>query len=257
MKLAMLLLSALVGSAPASDAATGAAPTAPITGATRRVGEEPLLEVVPRQLVIGVGWAYCALDRLPDARSTTSPRPHGIALASRYLWQVGGLGRRWPSWIGFHVGLDVFPATSASRPIVGLGYGLYVKHGLGRHPRARPFVAYGLGAVQAFVSEVDGRGIGHQTHLAAGVDVPLGGPVSLSLELAYKFQSLPTFRFAPGDVARWDFHVLTLLAGTTFDFAPRIKPPPASPRGRAASRTATRRGGGPDRDGSTRCRRCR
>lgn len=192
---------------------------------------EPLLESVPRQLFVGVGWAYDVVDHLPDPKTSEAPHPNGIGSFLTYSWQVGGLGWRRPSWLGFHLGLDYFPTSARNLASTALSYGLYVKHGLGLHPRARPFFTYGLGAVQAWVRSIDGRGIGHQTRLSAGVDLPVSARVAISLELAYKYQSLPIFQIAGAAADRFDFHTLLLLVGSTFDFPGKVKPPPRRRRG--------------------------
>ena len=214
---------------PSKDAAPPCPPRDP---ACATAPGEPLLESVPRQLFIGLGWAYDVVDHLPDPKTSDAPHPNGIGSFFTYTWQVGGLGWRRPSWLGFHLGLDYFPTSARSLSSTALSYGLYVKHGLGRHPRARPFFTYGLGAVQAWVRSVDGRGIGHQTRLSAGVDLPVSPRVAISLELAYKYQSLPIFQVAGAAAERYDFHTLLLLDGSTFDFPGKVKPPPRRRRHR-------------------------
>ncbi|MCA9635428.1 MAG: hypothetical protein KC420_05275 [Myxococcales bacterium] len=209
---------------PAAVAAPSPAPSATASAEATPTEEPRGMEVTPRQLILSTGWSWLAVDDLPDALvAEPRPHPHGVALFTGYLWQVGGLGRRWPSWIGFHLGLDAFPATALSRRDLVLSYGLLVKHGLGRHHRVRPFLSYGLGAAQAWVKTIDGRGVSHQTRLSAGVDVRVGPErkTAISFEVAYKIQILPTFRWGGADILKYNFHILTVGVGATFDLAAR------------------------------------
>ena len=70
---------------------------------------------------------------------------------------------------------------------LGMGYGIYVKHALWPRQRVRLFFAYGLGATQVWVRNVESRGIGHLTRLAVGMDVHLHKWLQLTFEFSYRF----------------------------------------------------------------------
>jgi len=190
--------------------------------ATQTPRAERSIELVPRQFGAALGWSYLAHDTLPDALvSDPRPRPHGVALDTHVLWQIAGLSRRWPTWIGPQLGLDVFPATPVTRRVIALGYGFRIKHQLGRHPWFHPYLSYGVGAVLPWVKTIPGRGIGHQTRISLGTAVPIGGLTSLTLALVYKHQGLATFRWDDAGTLSYSFHTVGVLLGIAFDAKPR------------------------------------
>ncbi|MCA9660051.1 MAG: hypothetical protein KC486_17030 [Myxococcales bacterium] len=182
---------------------------------------EPAVEVVPRQFGLAVGWAHLPIDGLPDALVEPRSLPHGVAAAAHALWQIAGLHRRWPVWIGPELSLDTFPATAVSRRVIALGGGLLIKHQLGRHRRWRPYLAYGLGAAGAWVQTLDGGESGLRSRVGLGAAVVLGDTTSLTLEFVYKHQALKTLRWDDAGTLDYSFHTLSLLLGVVFDTAPR------------------------------------
>jgi hypothetical protein len=182
---------------------------------------EPAVEVVPRQFGLAVGWAHLPIDGLPDALVEPRSLPHGLAAGAHALWQIAGLHRRWPVWIGPELSLDTFPATAVSRRVIALGGGLLIKHQLGRHRRWRPYLAYGLGAAGAWVKTLEGSESGLRSRVGLGTAVVLGDTTSLTLEFVYKHQALKTLRWDEASTLDYSFHTLTLLLGVVFDTAPR------------------------------------
>ena len=176
-------------------------------------------------------------DNLPDALvPVPRPLPNGVAADAHMLWQIAGLGRRWPTWIGPQLGLDVFPATPVSRRVIALGYGFRVKHQFGRHPRVRPFLSYGLGAAQTWVKTIPAREVGHQTQVRLGVAVPVAATTSLTLALVYTHRGLATFRWDDAGTTSYSFHTIGLSAGVAFDAPPRRSRPRSGERTRAGAR---------------------
>ncbi|MEZ4384139.1 MAG: hypothetical protein R3A79_22590 [Nannocystaceae bacterium] len=191
---------------------------------------EPRVEVVPRQFGLAFGWAHLAKDGLPDALVDPPSLPHGVAAAAHALWQIAGLHRRWPVWLGPELSLDTFPATAVSRRVIALGTGLLLKHQFGRHPRWRPYLAYGLGATWAWVQTLDGSENGLRTRVGLGAAVSLGDATSLTLEFVYKHQALRTLRWDDAGTLNYSFHTLALLLGVAFDTPPRRSRAPGKRR---------------------------
>jgi hypothetical protein len=178
-----------------------------------------VLDRVPRIIGLSVGWGWNTVNKLPVARDGKKTQPHGLSIFGDFLWQVSGIGGGWPSWLGFLSGFLYFPGSSARRDAFALEYGILVKHGLFPGFILRPFAAYGLGATQAWVSEIESRGIGHLTRLSLGTDIILSPRFTLTVELAYKIVNMPTFATAPGSVpGPYDFHTLSALFGGQFEF---------------------------------------
>jgi hypothetical protein len=115
-------------------------------------------------------------------------------------------------------GFLYFPGAEQRRETFALEYGILVKHALFPGFILRPFLAYGLGATQAWVPGVDERGIGHLTRLSLGTDFILTPTISLSVELAYKIINIPTFGTAEGKAGPYDFHTLSALFGGHYQF---------------------------------------
>jgi hypothetical protein len=176
-----------------------------------------ILHHVPRVIGVAVGWGWNTVNKLPVSLDGAKTQPHGLSVFSDFLWQVGGIGEGWPSWLGFMAGFLYFPGSDVRRSAYALEYGILVKHGLFPGFILRPFLGYGLGATQAWVTGVESRGIGHLTRLSFGTDIVLSPTVSLSVELAYKIINMPTFATAPGMIpGPYDFHTLTALFGGHF-----------------------------------------
>lgn len=213
------------GSAPAPAAGPAPAPgsvaAAPASKDSPAPAAQPpviVLPHVPRLLGVAVGWGWNAVDKLPVSLDGSKQQPHGLSVFTDFLWQVGGIGSGWPSWIGFMAGFLYFPGSEGvRRDSYVLEYGVLVKHGLFPGHLFRPFLSYGLGATQAWVTGVKSRGIGHLTRLSFGTDIILTKVVSLSLELGYKLMMMPTFETTPNTIpGPYDFHTCTALAGVQF-----------------------------------------
>ncbi|HFE45781.1 MAG TPA: hypothetical protein ENJ18_09885, partial [Nannocystis exedens] len=198
------------------------------------LGEPPtrrFVELVPRQFALALGWSNIAIDNLPDAL-ITDPRPHpnGVATFTHVLWQIAGLSRRWPTWLGPQLSLDVFPASPVSRRVIALGYGVLIKHQFGRHPRIRPYLSYGIGAVQTWVKTIPSREIGQQTRVELGVAFPVSQTTSITVSGIYRHQGLATFFFDGAGTLSYNFHTFGALLGIIFDARARRS------RGRKRSR---------------------
>jgi hypothetical protein len=177
------------------------------------------MDRVPRIIGLSVGWGWNTVNKLPVAKDGSKTQPHGLSIFSDFLWQVGGLGGGWPSWLGFMAGFLYFPGSELRRDAFALEYGILVRHGLFPGHVLRPFASYGLGATQAWVTGVDSRGIGHLTRLSLGTDIVLSPSFTLSVEAAYKIINMPTFATTPGVIpGPYDFHTLSVLAGAHYEF---------------------------------------
>lgn len=200
----------LLGAAPCT--AEEAAPSTP--EAARSTPEAS--DHAPRVFALHVGSSYAFRSRLPLTSDGRETHPYGVTLGGRFGWQVGGLsGLRAPSFIGFETDV-LFQAAKDARPSYALLYGVFAKHALSRHLRVRPYFAYGLGAAQVWVSEVDGRGIGHATRLGLGLDVPVGERRSLAVALAYQGILMPRFGEGGASAKSTSFHSLVLSLGLWF-----------------------------------------
>jgi len=231
------------GARPPADTAAPTPTTAsvgqePVSGEDRSAqrrqrdrGSRRFVELVPRQFGMALGWSNIAIDNLPDAL-IADPRPHpnGVATFAHVLWQIAGLSRRWPTWLGPQLSLDVFPASPVSRRVIALGYGFQIKHHFGRHPRVRPFLSYGIGAVQTWVKTIPGREVGHQTRVEIGVAFPVSQATSLTVSSLYRHQGLATFFWDDAGTLSYSFHTFGALVGIIFDARARRS------RGRNAGR---------------------
>lgn len=173
----------------------------------------------PRNFALSVGWTYTPSSSLP-LTSVQVPMltPQGVNVDARLGWQVGGYQSGWNSYVGFLASFFYYVGSGTGvSDSLGLDYGIFVKHVLFPGRRVRLFVGYGLGAVQVWVKDVGGRGIGHMTRLAAGLDTRLSENVHVSFEFAYKFNILPSFATdAATEPRSYDFHSLSLLGGLWF-----------------------------------------
>lgn len=180
----------------------------------------PKLDRVPRVVGLSVGWGWNTVDKLPVSLDGTKQQPHGLSVFSDFLWQVGGLAGGWPSWLGFMAGFLYFPGEKdIRRETIALEYGILVRHTVLPFSIVRPILAYGLGAVQAWVPGVEDRSIGHLTRLSVGADVVLNPDISLSFEVVYKIINMPTFGPpTAADPGPYDFHTFGALAGAHYGF---------------------------------------
>src|SRR5262249_53670682 len=138
-----------------APATARAEPPAPAPAPTTKKDAEPppvIMHRVPRMIGLSVGWGWNTVNRLPVGEKA---QPHGLSIFTDFLWQVGGIGGGWPSWIGFMAGFLIFPGNTVRKNAYVLEYGVLVKHGLFPGFILRPFLSYGLGATQAFVTGVE------------------------------------------------------------------------------------------------------
>lgn len=188
----------------------------PLLGSTPPLGS-PLLRHAPRVFSFTAGYVYVPLSQLPVARSapesgTGRYQHHGLRLDWKAGWQVGGFQSGWGSYVGFFAGF-FYHFGGELADSLGINYGIFAKHTLFPSLRVRPFLAYGLGATQVWVRELEGRGIGHVTRLSAGLDTKVSERLAIELELAYQFNILASFAVPPNPPGSFDFHTLSLTAG--------------------------------------------
>lgn len=202
---------------PASPLFSGAGETLPKPPPIRPIF---ISKAVPRALFLTFGWTYTPSNSLPLNRTPGDMKPqtlNGLNIDGALLWQVRGFdGVSWPAWIGFMPSFYYLFGDIGQRDFLGMGYGIYVKHALWPRERFRLFFAYGLGATQVWVRDVDSRGIGHLTRLAVGMDVHLRKWLQLTFEFSYRFYNLPMLKLAETDALGYDFHSLNLQAGLWF-----------------------------------------
>jgi hypothetical protein len=173
---------------------------------------------VPRSIGLWLGWGWNAVNYLPLREDGAKTKPHGASFVFDYGWQVGGLRPGgWPTYVGFLLGTTYYPGASDRRNALTLEYGILVRHHLAPRWKVHPFVAYGLGAIQAFVFGVEGRGIGHLTRLSVGVEGKVSQKVRLALELIYKIDPIRAFRVdSTMDNPKFDIHTLSAMFGVNF-----------------------------------------
>jgi hypothetical protein len=177
----------------------------------------PLLRHAPRVFSFTAGYVYVPLSQLPVAQDRTRVRfaryqQHGLRLDWKAGWQVGGFQSGWGSYVGFFAGF-FYHFGGELADSLGINYGIFAKHTLFPSLRVRPFLAYGLGATQVWVRELEGRGIGHVTRLSAGLDTKVSERLAIEVELAYQFNILASFATPPTPPGSYDFHTLSLTAG--------------------------------------------
>lgn len=172
----------------------------------------------PRSIGVWVGYAWNPVNYLPMRADGKQVKPHGASFLFDYGWQVGGLQPGgWPTYVGFLAGLNFYPGADERRHLLTIEYGLLVRHHLAPKLKVHPFFAYGLGAIQAFVIGVDGRGIGHLTRLSVGFEGKVSERTRLAFEIIYKLDPIRGFR-RDGDTSnpKFDIHTLSALFGVNF-----------------------------------------
>lgn len=175
----------------------------------------PLLRHAPRVFSFTAGYVYVPLSQLPVSRTepgSVRSQQHGLRLDWKAGWQVGGFQSGWGSYVGFFAGF-FYHFGGELADSLGINYGIFAKHTLFPSLRVRPFLAYGLGATQVWVRELEGRGIGHVTRLSAGLDTKVSERLAIEFELAYQFNILASFAVPPTPPGSYDFHTLSLTAG--------------------------------------------
>lgn len=172
----------------------------------------------PRSLGLWLGYAWTPINKLPLREDGAAVRAHGASLTIDYLWQVGGLQPGgWPAYVGFITGFNYFPGLGEQRHALAIEYGIVVRHTLAAHLKVYPYLGYGLGAVQALVFGASGRGIGHLTRLALGVEGKVAKKVRLAFEVVYKIDPIRAFGVGTAEPPRYDFHTLSGLFGVNFN----------------------------------------
>lgn len=172
----------------------------------------------PRSLGLWLGWAWNPVNYLPMRSDELRVKPHGASLVFDYGWQVGGLRPGgWPTYVGFILGTSFYPGSAERRHALTLEYGILVRHHLAPKLKVHPFLAYGLGAIQAFVFGVEGRGIGHLTRLSVGIEGRASDKVRLALELIYKIDPIRAYRLEEGAQTKFDIHTVSAMFGVNFN----------------------------------------
>lgn len=164
---------------------------------------------------ISVAASYLFSNRLPLGASGRGPHLFGVQAGTRLGWQVRGFNGGDPASVGFELDFLAQPSSSV-RDSYAMIYGVFAKHAFLSRLRAHPFMSYGLGAAQVWVSEVDGRGIGHATRLALGVDIRLRERLQLSLALAYQGIFMPNFALEDRPARSTNFQGCVLSTGVWF-----------------------------------------
>jgi hypothetical protein len=173
---------------------------------------------VPRTIGLWLGWGWNPVNHLPLREDGAKVMPHGASLVFDYGWQVGGLRPGgWPTYVGFLAGATYYPGASDRRHALTLEYGILVRHHLATHWKVHPFLGYGLGAIQAFVFGLEGRGIGHLTRLSVGIEGNVSPRTRLAFEVIYKIDPIRSFKIDPAmDKPRFDIHTLSAMFGVNF-----------------------------------------
>lgn len=208
---------------PAAPApAASPAPVAPVAAPTPATPPTPtdgifVRKRTPRSIGLWLGWAWNAVNYLPMRPDGAAVKPHGASFVFDYGWQVGGLRPNgWPTYVGFLLGTTFYPGMGDQRSALTLEYGLLVRHHLKPQWKVHPFLAYGLGAIQAWVFNVDGRGIGHLTRLSVGLEGKVHQKVRLAFELIYKIDPIRAFRVSEPANPKFDIHTLSAMFGVNF-----------------------------------------
>lgn len=175
------------------------------------------MRTAPRVFMLSVGWSYMPATYLPLSSVPIAVlTPQGVSTEARLGWQVGGYQSGWNSYVGFRSSFSYYVGGDGARNTYAFDYGIFVKHMLFPGRRVRFHVGYGLGAVQAWVTEVGGRGIGHSTRLSAGLDTRISERVHVTTEFAYKYNVIGSFATEGMEPTSNDFHSISLLAGIWF-----------------------------------------
>ena len=198
---------------PGAAQSASPAPSAPAANASPTPA--PAADHAPRVYGLSVGASYLFSSRLPLSENGREPHMFGVQLGTRLGWQVRGLTGGDPASVGFE--LDFLAQPSAQvRDSYAMIYGVFAKHAFLSRLRAHPFISYGLGAAQVWVSEVDGRGIGHATRLTFGVDSGLRERLQLSVALSYQGIFMPNFGIEGRPARNTNFHGCVLATGIWF-----------------------------------------
>ena len=205
-----------VATQPVPDPNLAAAPSVPppVQPSVPGTPPVPALRHSPRVMSLTAGYAYTPLSYLPLSPTIVDGkyRNHGLRIDWKAGWQVGGFLSGWHSYVGFFAGF-FYNFGSGFADNLGLNYGIFAKHTIFPGRRFRPFLAYGLGAIQVWVRELGGRGIGHVTRLSIGLDTKLSERVALEFDLSYQFNILPSFAIEGAEPRSFDFHSLSLTTG--------------------------------------------
>lgn len=195
------------------------APVAPAAPAQVAVGDPappaPKIDHAPRVYALSVGASYLFSSRLPLSDNGREPHMFGVQAGGRLGWQVRGLSGGDPASVGFELDFLAQPSGQV-RDSYAMIYGVFAKHAFLSRLRTHPFISYGLGAAQVWVSEVDGRGIGHATRLTFGVDIGLGERLQLSVALSYQGIFMPNFAFEDRPARNTNFQGCVLSTGVWF-----------------------------------------
>ncbi len=189
-----------------------AAPPPPIDGQWVR-------RRTPRSIGLWLGWAWNPVNYLPMRADEIKVKPHGASFVFDYGWQVGGLRPGgWPTYVGFLLGTSFYPGSAERRHALTLEYGILVRHHLIPKYKVHPFLGYGLGAIQAFVFGVEGRGIGHLTRLSVGFEGRVSDKVRLAFELIYKIDPIRAYRLdTTMPSPKFDIHTVSAMFGVNFN----------------------------------------
>jgi hypothetical protein len=169
----------------------------------------------PREYGIALAGTYAFLSRLPLTEHGGGYLPAGLSVGARFGWQVGGWRSGVPSSVGLETDFLYLPGRGSARDGYGLLYGFFAKHAFTQR-HVRPYFAYGLGAAQIWVSEVHGRGIGHATRVAFGVDIRTGERVHVSVALSYLGIIMPRFALDGAPAHDTSVHAGVLSTGVWF-----------------------------------------
>lgn len=180
-----------------------------------RAESTPAPAHAPRVFSLTAGLSYGVRNRLPIAENPSAAHPVGALVGARMGWQVAGLDGGRPSSVGFESDFAYQDAHRA-RASYGLLYGVFAKHALTRAERLRPFFSYGLGAGQVWVPGVSGRGIGHSTRLAFGVDVQAGEGLRATFMVAYHALILRSLAEGEAAATHHSTHALVVSVGPWF-----------------------------------------
>ena len=195
---------------------TGPPPTTAAQPASTRAPAPPAkLARAPRVYSVTLGPAYAFSNQLPLSDTGDGRRSWGLQVGGRLGWQVRGLDGGNPASVGFETSFLMQPSGHV-RDSYALLYGIFAKHSFLVDRRAHPFFSYGLGAAQVWVSEVDGRGIGHVTRLGFGVDIAIRPRLQISVTLTYQGIIMPSFALEGGSAHDTSIHGFVLSTGVWF-----------------------------------------
>jgi hypothetical protein len=177
--------------------------------------EQEQADHAPRAYAVTLSGTYAFINHLPLRGDALTVRSAGVQLGGRFGWQVRGLRGGPPATVGFESDF-LFQPGGQARDSYALIYGVFAKHSFTTWLRARPYFCYGLGAAQVWVSEVNGRGIGHATRVALGIDSIVAERLFLSFALSYQGIIMPSFAIDGEPRRDTSFHGLVLSTGLWF-----------------------------------------